>query len=529
MAIANVKGTPIGYTAIMLAVLASMGGFIFGYDTGQISDVTLMDDYMLRFSSCTDRTDINTCHWPIGRKGLIVGIFSIGTMVGSLAGSWAVDAMGRRLAMSASSAVFIVGLIIQITSVHAWQQYVIGRLVGGWGVGALSVAVPMFQAETAPPAIRGTITAMYQLFITLGILVAYCICIGTRYISEAGSWRTVVGIAFIWPTILGFGILTMPESPRWLVAKGRLDDARRSLARSRGISKEESLTNKQINIEVEEMRSAYEYEQQVKSNFWSIFELKDKTFYRTALMATIQMFQQLTGANYFFYYGSTIFKSVGISDSFITQIILGAVNFGCTFLGMYFFEKFGRRWPLIIGGLWQSAWLFVFAAAGTAKDPSTSEGIGKLMIVSACLFILGFASTWAPGAWILTGESFPTRTRSSQAAVATMSNWLWNFLLAFFTPFITQAIQFRYGFVFAACNLAGAVIVYFFAYESSGLSLEMVDMMYCDPDCKPWNSANWAPEGFASRADIANQGERERAKSPAGIEEGRMEKIDEAH
>lgn len=142
---------------------------------------------------------------------------------------------------------------------------------------------------------------MYQLFITLGILVAYCICIGTRYISEAGSWRTVVGIAFIWPTILGFGILTMPESPRWLVAKGRLDDARRSLARSRGISKEESLTNKQINIEVEEMRSAYEYEQQVKSNFWSIFELKDKTFYRTALMATIQMFQQLTGANYFFY------------------------------------------------------------------------------------------------------------------------------------------------------------------------------------------------------------------------------------
>ena len=99
------------------------------------------------------------------------------------------------------------------------------------------------------------------------------------------------------------------------------------------------------------------------------------------------------------------------------------------------------------------------------------------MIVSACLFILGFASTWAPGAWILTGESFPTRTRSSQAAVATMSNWLWNFLLAFFTPFITQAIQFRYGFVFAACNLAGAVIVYFFAYESSGLSLEMVDMV----------------------------------------------------
>lgn len=99
------------------------------------------------------------------------------------------------------------------------------------------------------------------------------------------------------------------------------------------------------------------------------------------------------------------------------------------------------------------------------------------MIVSACLFILGFASTWAPGIWILTGETFPTRTRSSQAAIATASNWLWNFLLAFFTPFITKAIAFRYGFVFAACNLAGAVIVYLFVYESSGLTLEVVDMV----------------------------------------------------
>lgn len=99
------------------------------------------------------------------------------------------------------------------------------------------------------------------------------------------------------------------------------------------------------------------------------------------------------------------------------------------------------------------------------------------MIVSACLFILGYASTWAPGVWIITGETFPTRTRSRQAALAVTSNWMWNFLLAFFTPFITNAIQFRYGFVFAACNLTGAVIVFFFLYESSKISLESVDMV----------------------------------------------------
>lgn len=86
-------------------------------------------------------------------------------------------------------------------------------------------------------------------------------------------------------------------------------------------------------------------------------------------------------------------------------------------------ERYGRRWPLIIGGLWQSAWLFVYAAAGTAKDPETNQGIGTLLIVSSCLFILGYASTWAPGIWILIGETFPTRTRAKQGALATASNW----------------------------------------------------------------------------------------------------------
>ena len=99
------------------------------------------------------------------------------------------------------------------------------------------------------------------------------------------------------------------------------------------------------------------------------------------------------------------------------------------------------------------------------------------------------------GIWILIGETFPTRTRARQASLATASNWLWNFLLAFFTPFIPDAIHYSYGFVFAGCNLAGAIVVYCFLYESSDLSLESVDMMYCDPNCKPWTSRNWAPEG----------------------------------
>ena len=149
------------------------------------------------------------------------------------------------------------------------------------------------------------------------------------------------------------------------------------------------------------------------------------------------------------------------------------------------------------------------------------------------------------GIWILIGETFPTRTRAKQGALATASNWyvsfhstpspaflltlpprLWNFLLAFFTPFITGAIDFRYGFVFAACNLAGAVVVFLFLYESSELSLEGVDQMYNDPACKPWTSRTWAPAGYADRKDLVEQTRAAQAHkpfAPRDIEEKRIE------
>ncbi|KAH9884210.1 general substrate transporter [Cubamyces lactineus] len=527
MALFYVNGLPIGWISIMLAVLASMGGFIFGYDTGQISDILLMPDFLLRFATCQTPGDAGSCSFSTVREGLIVSLLSIGTLVGALIGAPTADLLGRRYAMTVECVVFMVGVIIQITSFHSWVQFAIGRLVSGLGVGSLSAAVPMYQAETAPPQIRGTLTATYQLFITFGILVAYCISIGARSIDGSGSWRTVVGIGLLWPLILGIGILFMPESPRWLTAHGRFPEARRAIAATRGIPESEADDHFFVHRELEEMKSAIEFESKVKAGWLDCFKPQRMQLYRTLLGMTLQMFQQLTGANYFFYYGATVFTAVGIQDSFVTQIILGAVNFGCTFGGMYVMERFGRRFPLIIGGVWQSIWLFVFAAAGTAKDPRENKGIGELMIVSACLFILGYAMTWAPGVWILIGETFPTRTRARQASLSTASNWLWNFLLAFFTPFITRAIDYRYGFVFAACNLTGAVIVYFFLYESSDLSLESVDMMYCDPTCKPWTSRTWAPAGFSSRQDLVEQARAAEMHKPleAGAgEETRYEK-----
>jgi SP family sugar:H+ symporter-like MFS transporter len=209
-----------------------------------------------------------------------------------------------------------------------------------------------------------------------------------------------------------------------------------------------------------------------------------RMFYRVALAVALQCLQQLTGANYFFYYGTTVFQGVGIDNSYVTAMILGGVNFGSTIAGVIMAKYFPRRKSLWIAALWQCMCFLVFASVGQFKfknappDSPEAKSAGTVMIVFACLFIFGFATTWGPLVWACIGEMFPYRYRAVAMAIATASNWLWNFLLAFFTPFITGDIEYAYGYVFAGCNLAAAAVVFFFLIESSNKTLEEVDTMY---------------------------------------------------
>ncbi|KAI5293359.1 hexose transporter hxt1 [Ascosphaera acerosa] len=186
-------------------------------------------------------------------------------------------------------------------------------------------------------------------------------------------------------------------------------------------------------------------------------------------------------------------------------MILGAVNFGTTFLGLYFIEHLGRRKSLLIGAVWMFCCFIVFASVGhfslDVQDPETTPGPGKAMVVFACLFILGFASTWGPTIWTLISEMYPSRYRARAMALPTASNWLWNFLLGFFTPFITSAIDFRYGYVFAGCLAMAWVTVYFFVIETAGRTIEEVDTMY-RLGVKPWKSADFVIPDSALQAHV---------------------------
>lgn len=452
-----------------------------------------MDDFLNRFA---DTTKDGAPAFTNGRQGTIVGLLSIGTLIGALCAAPISDKFGRKPSIVFWNIIFCVGVIVQITTGYKWYQIATGRWVAGLGVGGLSVLTPMYQSETAPRQLRGSLVSCYQLFITLGIFIAYCINYGTEAQQNANSWRIPMGIGFIWPALMAFGILFLRESPRWDYRNGNIERARTTIAKTYGVPE----NHWEVNREIREIKAKLDAENAGGGShpFYEIFT-GPRMLYRTLLGIVLQALQQMTGANFFFYYGTTIFTATGLSNSFVTSMILGGVNFGTTFLGLYLVEHYGRRKSMITGGLWMFMCFMVFASVGhfslDQTNPTNTPQAGAAMIVFACLFILGFASTWGPMVWCVVGEIYPSRYRAKCMALATASNWVWNFLLSFFTPYITGAIDYRYGYVFAGCCFAGAFVVYFFVCESQGRTLEETDTMYI-LQVKPWKSSKWvAPEG----------------------------------
>ncbi|KAM5366071.1 hypothetical protein ACJZ2D_010676 [Fusarium nematophilum] len=453
--------------SLALATFVSMGGILFGYDTGQISGFLEMPDFLDRFAQTNSQGEHA---FSTVRSGLIVALLSIGTLIGALIAAPIADRIGRKYSISFWNLIISVGFIIQISSNRDWVQIMMGRWVAGLGVGALSLLVPMFQAESAPPWIRGAMVCTYQLFITLGIFLAACFNYGTvtHHPNSSASWRIVIGIGWVFTLVLGIGILFFPETPRYDYRRGHVDRARDTLCKVYGATP----NHWAIHTQMEEIESKLRAEKQVKGNpvseFIEMFRAP-RMAYRIFIGVSLQMFQQLS---------------------------------------LYIVEHYGRRKSLVAGSIWMFICFLIFASVGhfslDRTTPENTRSAGIAMIVFACLFILGFATTWGPMIWTIMAEIFPSRYRAKGMALSTASNWLWNFLLAFFTPFITKDIDFRYGYVFAGCNILGGLLVYFFVIEGQGRTLEEIDTMYLE-HVNPMKSSKWEPPAPEEMARIRKQ------------------------
>ncbi|CEH14452.1 mfs monosaccharide transporter [Ceraceosorus bombacis] len=500
--------------AVLASSFMAMGGILFGYDTGTISGIIAMEKFKQDFGTYydvnvpTNTTPIPQPGWSLstGDTSLVVSILSAGTFVGALCGAPIADTLGRRWGLQVAMVVFCVGVILQLIA-QALPLFIVGRVVAGLGVGIVSTIVPMFQAETAPRWARGAVTSGYQWAITIGLLFAALANNGTKDRTDTGSYRIPIGVQLGFALILSFGTMLLPESPRWFVKKGKIEQAAKSLATLNATDVDDAC----VQAELADIRTNLEVElTHGNGSYLDCFRNNDrKNLTRTLVGTWLQAWQQLTGINFIFYYGTQFFNSTGAGDPFVFTIVSNVVNVVCTVPGIWAMDRVGRRNILVWGAVWMAIMEGIVAIIGTVfgnSNPAAQRGLVALV----CLYVGGFASTWGPAAWVVCGEIFPLAIRAKALSLCTASNWLWNFGIGYATPYLVDSGPGKAGlgpkvfWIWTATCAMSAVFAYFCIVETKGLSLEEVDSLYCTTSPRLSAAAN--REMRARRSDLETVG-----------------------
>ncbi|TKA72987.1 hypothetical protein B0A49_03064 [Cryomyces minteri] len=489
------------WPAIAIGLFVAFGGILFGYDTGTIGGILAMPFWLRQFATPGNNGEITPA-----QDSLIVSILSAGTFFGALCAAPTADLLGRRLGLMASAAiVFNLGVILQ-TAATAQPMFIAGRFFAGFGVGLISAMIPLYQSETAPKWIRGTIVGSYQLAITIGLFLAAIVNNATKDRNDTGSYRIPIAVQFAWSIILVGGLFILPETPRFLIKQGKPDKAATALSRIRRLEPDHPA----VVEELAEITANHEYELSLsKATYLDCF--KGTVGKRLATGCLLQGLQQLTGVNFIFYYGTQYFTNAGFSNPFIVTVITNSVNVASTFPGLYMVEKLGRRNLLLLGAVGMAVCQFIVAIVGTVEG-TTNLAAQRTAIAFVCIYIFFFACSWGPVAWVVTGELFPLKVRAKCLSMTTATNWLLNFAIAYATPYMVNAgpgyanLQSRVFFVWGSFCFVCIGFVWLMIYETKGLSLEQVDELY-GVVSKAWQSKKFRPQvSFQDAADMGTAG-----------------------
>ncbi len=447
----------------LVLVVVLFAGALFGYDQGVISGA--LPGIKAAFSLSLLMLQVVTS-WV-----------TIGALLGSLAGGELADRLGRKRTVLVAGLLFTIGAAVQYLSPNT-AVLVVGRLVIGAGVGVAAVAAPLYAAELAPANLRGRFVSGYQLAITVGIFLAYLV---NGQLSAEADWRLMLGAAAV-PGIALFVIgLMAPESPRWLMLKGRRTDAARELHR----------LEPKANTEPRLNEIAATLAQDADAAGWG--ELFHAQWRRPLLVALgLAVFQQITGINAIIYYANQIFAAAGFATeaarASVTLWAVGGVNVLATLIAIAFIDKIGRRKLLLVGlaGMGVSlavvgaAFRFIVPATGTAASAPTPAGI--ITVAALVVFITCFAFSLGPVTWTVINEVFPARIRSRGVALATAVNWGSAWLVSQFFLSLTTAIgsSLTFGLLAVFC-IAGFVWIQRSVPETKGLSLEEVQQRWKVP------------------------------------------------
>nr|QFR37063.1 MFS transporter [Cyberlindnera americana] len=506
------------FMAIFVGMFAAFAGILYGYDTGTISGIMAMDYVLKTFPKDNPGVDGAAGSFSSSEHSLIVSILSCGTFFGSLIAPYFADSIGRRMTIIISAAlVFNVGVILQVASTGI-DLLVAGRAIGGLGVGLISSCVPLYQSEATPKWIRGAVVCCYQWAITIGLLLASCVNQGTHSREDTGSYRIPIALQLLWSLILCTGMFFLPETPRFYVKKGDNEKAMASLAKLRRLPENHPV----LVDELGEIVANFEFEHAQGSGSWAdCFRMGNSQLKRVFTGAGLQAFQQLTGINFIFYYGTTFFANSGITNSFITSLATNIVNVGASIPGILLVELVGRRNLLLGGAAGMCVSELLIAIIGVSTQ---SDAANKCTVAFTCIFIAFFAATWGPVAWVIVGEIMPLRTRAKSVAISTASNWLWNFGIAYATPYLVDDTPGSAGlgsnvfFIWGGCNLLCFFFAFYFVYETKNLTLEQVDELYENVQYA-WKSKSFVPTEHTFSRKVAGDDVYDNKASEKNIED----------
>ncbi|KAF2140698.1 uncharacterized protein K452DRAFT_327499 [Aplosporella prunicola CBS 121167] len=470
-----------------IASIAVVGGGLFGFDIASMSAIIPTEQY-----KCYFHQGAGTCKGPKSDvQGGITASMPGGSYIGALASGYLSDNLGRKKAIMIGSVIWCIGCVL-VAATNGIAMLIVGRFINGVCVGICSAQVPVYISELAPPSKRGMVVGAQQWAITWGIMIMFYISYGTSHVDGTAAFRIPWAIQALPAILLFFGMIFLPESPRWLARKDRWEECHSVLTLVHGKGDPNS---RFVSTEFQEIKNTVEWERQnADVTYLELF--KPKMINRTHIVIMTQVWSQLTGMNVMMYYISYVFTMAGLTNTLlVSSSIQYVINVVMTVPALLFVDKWGRRPTLLIGSVLMMTWLFAVAGVmGAHGKPAPPGGVNgtkeaswevsgaasKAVIACSYLFVASYAPTWGPVSWIYPPEVVPLRVRGKAVALATSANWIFNFALAYFVPPAFVNIQWKVYIIFAVFCLAMTIHVYFMFPETAGKTLEEVESMFTD-------------------------------------------------
>ena len=450
-----------------LAVIAALGGFLFGYDSSVINGAN---------KAISERFDITAGFF----QGFVVSIALLGSAVGAFVGGRLAEKYGRKRVMLIAAVLFLIAGIGSAFPVAIWD-FMAWRVVGGFAIGLAAIVSPMYIAEIAPAHMRGRLSSLFQFAIVIGIFATQVVnqivlnLAGGSASNDIGpleAWQWMFIMMAVPATIYFLLAFTLPESPRYLVSINAGDRAKTVL---------ESIFIEPVESKITAIRASLDSEE--KS---SISDLRAKGTFLLPLVwigLALAIFQQFVGINAVFYYSNLIWEAVGYkpTEAFTTSTIISVVNVVFTIVAILLVDRIGRKPLLMIGSAGMAVSLAVItvvfetAPQGPNDAPLLSHNMGLVAVVALNCFVAFFAATWGPVVWVLLGEMFPNSIRAAAMSITVMANWIANFIVSETFP---ELVHIGLGIAYGLFTLF-AVLSFFFTWkwvrETKGAELESME------------------------------------------------------